>query len=224
MSSCTEKLWSMVPVGAAWTESMKLGGELHEKAREEYLCDLRMKNNELAEQLGLYSMQLHVTLEEMKALQVGGSKVSPPLSPLTLSKQEESARLKQELEAARLQLECYHKKENDELQQDSLAFEIWGSKKQPDATWDPAPSLLDDPILRKPLTVGRVVNELGLRCTAKNVHRLSAHVHQAYIRAHGKPPTPAVYYDNEGLPERVSCYTEEDRDLITEVVTMFGDH
>jgi hypothetical protein len=202
---------------------MRLGGELQEKAREEYLNDIKIKNMQLAEQLGLCSLQFHAAVEETRKLQVGEGSVSPASSPLIAFVQADNGRLEQELELVRAQLERYRKKESDELQQDSLALEIWGYPKQPDSTWDGKPTLLDDPTLRKPLTVGRVVAELGLRCTAKNVHRLSAHVHQAYSRAHGKPPTPSVYYDSDGLPERVSCYTEDDRDLITDVITKFKD-
>lgn len=125
-------------------------------------------------------------------------------------------RMELELVAARERLAHHERMERMEEEQHQLALSIWGARRRPDATWDPAPVLLtpDD----RPLTVGRVVSDLGYRCTSQRVHRISALVQQAYVVAHGRVPIPKIYYDGEGVPERVTSYVESDRGLIEAVV------
>jgi hypothetical protein len=132
------------------------------------------------------------------------------------SGQDKQAALEKELEEARERLACYDRREREEEEQHRLALSIWGARRQPDSTWDPPPVLLskDD----RPLTVGRVVSDLGHRCTSLRVHRISALVQQAYICAHGRVPMPVIYYDSKGVPERVTSYTESDRGLIEAVI------
>lgn len=66
----------------------------------------------------------------------------------------------------------------------------------------------------RPLTVGRVLADLGVVCSPRQAHRLCRSVHDAYIRAHGCSPTPRLYYDEDGTPVRFGCFTEADRDFI----------
>ena len=125
--------------------------------------------------------------------------------------------LESELHEARVKLEAFERLKREEEEQDKLSAAIWGCKRQPDATWDAQPVLLTE--VDKPVTVGRIAGELGVNClTPASVPRLCAQVHQAYVRARGKAPIPVVYYDKDGVPERVSCYTERDRELITGVI------
>lgn len=76
----------------------------------------------------------------------------------------------------------------------------------------------DDSLDYRPLTVGKVISELRLTVSTQELHRLSLHVHHAYARVHGEPPVPRIYYDANGTPERICCYTEADRDLILSVL------
>lgn len=68
----TKQLWSMTstPVGASWTESMKLGAELHSQARDEFMNDVQDKNARLAEQLGICLLRLQMAGESLKLLKV----------------------------------------------------------------------------------------------------------------------------------------------------------
>jgi hypothetical protein len=196
---------------------MQLGAVLHAQAREEYAQEVQRKNAQLSEQLGLCMLQLDLRCEELEAAQVVCC--SPPSSPQLTDKcsQARKAVLEDELKAAREKLEEYERREREELEQDRLAVAIWGCKRQPDATWDTPPTMLSE--VDRPITVNRVAGELGLKCrTPGSAHRLYARVHEAYLRAHGRPPTPMIYYDGDGIPERVSCYTERDRGLILGVL------
>lgn len=75
----------------------------------------------------------------------------------------------------------------------------------------------------RPLRVEQVMSDMGFKRTPRCVHRISALVYEAYSRAHGRDPTPKIYYAPDGTPESVSCYTEEDRDLITAVIAEHGE-
>ncbi len=129
---------------------------------------------------------------------------------------ERCERTEKELAEAQDRLACYEQRDREEEEQHQLALSIWGARRKPDATWDQPAVLLtrDD----RPLTVGRVVSDLGYRCTSQRVHRISALVQQAYVCAHGRVPIPVIYYDSDGIPERVTSYTESDRDLIETVI------
>jgi hypothetical protein len=83
-STTTKQLWSMTsgaPIGASWTESMKLGANLHAQARDEFLADVQDKNARMAEQLGLCLMRLHLAGEAMKKLTVRTCVLSFPTLP-----------------------------------------------------------------------------------------------------------------------------------------------
>jgi hypothetical protein len=141
--------------------------------------------------------------------------LASPLMPH--ARQDKQAALEKELAEARGRLAGYEQREREEEEQHRLALSIWGARRQPDATWDPPPVLLSGKKV-EPLTVGRVVSDLGYRCTSQRVHRISALVQQAYVCAHGRVPVPVIYYDREGVPERVTSYTESDRGLIEAVI------
>ena len=68
----TKQLWSMTsaPIGACWTESMKLGAEFHSHAQDEFLQDVQEKNARLAEQLGICLLRLQLAGESLKLLKV----------------------------------------------------------------------------------------------------------------------------------------------------------
>lgn len=115
----------------------------------------------------------------------------------------------------KVKLDEMYERERAASEQDVLASSIWGQPKQVDASWDPEPVDIFDP---RPLTVGRVVSELGYKRTPQHVHRIGALVHEAYVNAYGRSPFPRVHYAQDGTPESVSCYTEDDRGLITGVI------
>lgn len=66
--------------------------------------------------------------------------------------------------------------------------------------------------------MGKVVADLGFTASTQQLHRLSILVHHAYARLHGDPPIPRIYYDANGTPERLCCYTEAERGLILDVL------
>jgi hypothetical protein len=201
--SCTQQLWAMAPIGAAWTESMQLGAEYQAKAQIEYYRDIEVKNAELSGHLGACVMRMRFQDELVSRLT------------------SEKAGLERELALLRDSLAQCRSAGLDE--QDALAREIWVplTRKQPDATWDQAPVLLSD--VDSPITVGGVASEMGFQCTAWHVHRLSAFVREAYLEQHKRPPVPVVYCDRNSTPDRISCYTERDRELIRGVVARFGE-
>jgi hypothetical protein len=243
-TSCTQKLWAMTPIGAAWTETMQLGACLEAKAREEYVMEVQSKNMQLAEELGMYMLHLQVTGEQLQKVQVAHGSTPPPSPSLMTCWQAElqaarekldgHAQVESELKAklrtheeveselvmVRERLREYERREREEQEQDRLAIAVWGCRRQADASWDAPPVLLTEHAVDKPITIGQIARELGMR---DNMQRLSAHVHQAYMRAHRTPPALVIYYDNEGLPERVSCFTERDRGFITDALKAYTE-
>ena len=210
----TQQLWAMqTPIGAAWTESMQLGCKYHEQARDDFCKDVQAKNACLAEQLGLCAMRLNLLKVNAPAM----THASSPVACDPDRAQEAKLAVERELEEARGQLAVYQQREEGLEEQDRLARSIWGARRLPDATWDLPTEMLCSPDT-KPLTVGRVISNLGYRVTPARVHRICAHVQAAYTRKHGRIPVPVVYYDENGTPDRVSCYTEADRELIAGVV------
>jgi hypothetical protein len=215
----TQQLWSMqTPIGAAWTESMRLGYKYHDQARDEFFKDVQAKNAYLAEQLGVCAMQLNL----LKVIPASSPSAASPVAACDPGcEQEAKLIVERELEEARERLAVYQQREEELDEQDRLARRIWGARRMPDASWD-RPAELVCPARAKPLTVGKIISELGYKATPARVHRVCAHVQEAYTRAHGRVPVPVVYYDETGTPDRVSCYTEDDRELITDVVR--GQH
>ena len=235
-----KQLWTMTPVGAAWTESMELGGQLHGQAIDEFYQELYDSNVKLNGELG--ATRLHLQFARETAEQVRTTNRALLLS----------------LHEAHVELELLRKERAAQAELDRLAVDIWGPVKRskPDGSWDPPPVLLcsttpspsslavktannpgrnhslspsgassnvclnpSDP----PITVGRIAAELGFKSDAMHVHRLGGHVREAFMRAHGKAPEPLVYYNEGGVATRIGCFTERDRELIACVVREHGE-
>jgi len=248
-----KQLWTMTPVGAAWTESMELGGQLHGQAIDEFYQELYDSNVKLNGELG--ATRLHLQFARETAEQVRTTNRALLLS----------------LHEAHVELELLRKERAAQAELDRLAVDIWGPVKRskPDGSWDPPPVLLcsttpspsylavvdskplypttPSPLAVKtannpgrnhhshlssnvclnpsdpPITVGRIAAELGFKSDAMNVHRLGGHVREAFMRAHGKAPEPLVYYNEGGVATRIGCFTERDRELISCVVREHGE-
>ena len=225
-----KQLWTMTPIGAAWTESMQLGGQLHGQAIDEFYQDLYDSNVRLNGELGAAHLRLQFANESVEKMRATNR-------TLLASLQE----AKKELELLRTE-----KEGREELER--LAVDIWGpasKRAKPDGSWDPAPVLLSPepspcrpcrshppshglaPVCINPsdppVTVGRIAAELGYKCDAHHVHLLGGHVREAFMRAHGRAPEPLVYYDDKGVASRIGCFTERDRELISCVVQRFGE-
>lgn len=186
--------------------SMQFASLHQERAEQQFLRD---KNTILAGQLCIKTLELDIAHNRL----------------MELSASIES--LEQRLANAISELQQYRDK--DEAQ-NRMQQEIWGPLKrsEPDGSWNPAPVLLDSPVLRMsaacpgpPITLSQVLRSLGLHYSGRVVRNLGAIVHDAYVSKHGHPPRPIIYYDGEGQAEKVSCYTEEDRNFIEDVVLGF---
>ena len=103
-----------------------------------------------------------------------------------------------------------------EQEQDQLATRIWGRSSECDLVWDKG--VLGEGCEPRPLTVAKVVSDIGLPFSPQQIHRLAILVHRAYIRLHGISPRPRIFYNEDGIPERLCCYTEADRALIMDTV------
>ena len=58
-----KQLWTMTPIGAAWTEGMQLGGQLHGQAIDEFYQDLYDTNLRLNAELGAAKLRLQFARE-----------------------------------------------------------------------------------------------------------------------------------------------------------------
>jgi hypothetical protein len=72
-----------------------------------------------------------------------------------------------------------------------------------------------------------LITESGILAREDVVRMTSAGVHaflvgEAFMRAHGRSPEPHIYYDETGMPVRICCFTERDRELIAGVVSQHG--
>lgn len=89
-------------------------------------------------------------------------------------------------------------------------------------SWDSSPEILRSGMAlsttSSPITLSQVLRGLGFQCSGSDVRRLAAVVHEAFVREYGHPPRPKVYYDNSGQAERLSCFTEDDRDFLERVL------
>ena len=132
--------------------------------------------------------------------------------------QEQKQALVREISALRAEMEARRRWE--EAEQEQLSKDIWNQRKQPDATWDTQAVALSDP---RPLRIEKVLGDLGFKRSGRHVHRISALVYAAYVKHRGIEPRPKIYYGVDGTPESVSCYTEDDRALITTVVIAHGE-
>ena len=223
----------MTPIGAAWTESMQLGGQLHGQAIDEFYQDLYDSNLRLNAELGAAKLRLQFARESVEQVRAT------------------NRTLHASLQAAEKELEEFRKDKEGREELERLSLDIWGPAKRPkpDGSWDPPPVLLTpEPSPSKsainpgrshplspctplvcinpadpPITVGRIAAELGFKCDAPHVHRLGGHVREAFMRAHGRAPEPLVYYDEQGVASRIGCFTERDRELISCVVKQHGE-
>ena len=216
---CPEQLWNFPAIGAAWTESMQLGSAMHTPALQDFCKDLEHKNVQLGNELSITMLQLHIAREDLEKVRAANHD------------------LQRRVDEAEVELALLRKAREERMEQEQLAADIWGPvmKPRPDATWDPPPTLLASEGKRgahplwttgtrdQPLTVGKVAADLGYQCTAQHIHRLGTHVREAFMRANGRAPEPIVFYDRDGMPERVSCFVERDRPLIETVVRKHGE-
>ena len=219
---CSDQLWNFPAIGAAWTESMQLGSALHAPALQDFCKDLERKNLELGRDHSITLLQLHIAREDLEKVRAANRDFD------------------RRLDEAGVELALLRKEREEQLEQDRLAIDIWGPavRPSPDATWDPPPVLLSckssgsnrpHPLWQsgaadRPLTVGRVAADLGYHCTTQHLHSLGSYVREAFMRAHGRVPEPIVFYDRDGMPERVSCFVERDRTLIETVVRAHCEH
>jgi hypothetical protein len=241
LPACTEQLWGMPAIGAAWTESMQLGAALEGKAREELRKEVECKNIELGKELAVTALQLHIARQDLDKARERKKRLRSNLSAVRAEREQltsERDRLTSELDRMRGLEQLYReaqvelallKREREEWrEQDRLAVDIWGPRvrSEPDGSWDPQPVLLfsvPPATGASPVTVGRIAAELGYKCTAQHIHQLGSHVRDAFMRAHGRCPEPRVFYSKDGSAERVGCFTERDRDLIASVIRLHGE-
>lgn len=107
---------------------------------------------------------------------------------------------------------------------DRLAKDIWHTRigAEPDVTWDPPPVLLDGPVdsfvLDQPLTLERVLEDMGYHYSLSDLQKLSVLVYREYVKVHGRAPFPNIYYGQLGQAQGLSGFTEKDRELIVSVV------
>jgi hypothetical protein len=204
-TSCTQQLWAMPPIGAAWTESMHLGAELHDDAKDQYCRDVELNCVRIAQEFSICLQELRIMGDTVCKLRA------------------ENENLEQELSDVRGQLERIQRERKELEEQEALAKSIWGPiARLPDASWDTAPVLLSADPMDQPVSISRITSDLGFKNSAEHIHRLTGFVRQAFSVAKRPLTGPRVYYDSGGIPERLSCYTERDRDIITAVVLQHG--
>lgn len=210
MDGCScEQLWNMSPIaiGAAWTESMKLGAVLNDEARETYCKELETKNAELWKEVSVSHLQLHILREDLGKVRERGRALKLQLDSVT-----------EELQETQAELSLLRREREERLEQERLAIEIWGPRTRPvpDATWDPPPVLLsqDD----QPITVRRVAGDLGVHFSRKELQEVEVRVRDVFLHAHGHAPVLRAFHGPDGASERVGCFTERDRELIASVV------
>lgn len=228
-SSCTEQLWSMAqPVDAPW-----MCNQMREDvvASERYAREVENKNIELNRELGVFLLQMHIAREDVERARAERAELEQRLEAEMRESRELLSEVQaktRELQDLRVELALLRSERELQEQQDQLAVEIWGpsNRRQPDATWDPPPVLLFSRSKEgwdTPLSIGRVAADLGYKCGAQQVLHLGVHVREAFLRAHGRLPTPRIFYDKHGSPHRVGCFTEQDRELLAAIVRRHGE-
>lgn len=233
--SCTEQLWGLHPSwNAPWMETA-----LQEEVRDgkRYRLELESKNIQLNRELGILLLQMHIAREDLERVRREKRELEVKLEEslretqgLLASRAELCSQLAadtRDLQDLRVQLALLRSEREEREAQERLATEIWGScnPRKPDASWDPPAVLLfaRKPDSERPLSVGRVAADIGFKSSAQHVHRLGGYVRDAFMRAHGRAPEPRVFYDKDGTPDRVACFTERDRELIAAVVRKHGE-
>ena len=233
-TTCTEQLWGMPAIGAAWTESMQLGAALEGRARDELCKEVEFKNIELGKELAVTMLQLHIARNDLEKARERKKRLRSNLSAVRAERDQLTSELdrmrgvEQLYKEAQVELALLRQEREEWQEQDRLAVDIWGQKvrSEPDGSWDPQPVLLfsaPPATSASPVTLGRIAAELGYKCTAQHLHQLGSHVRDAFMKAHGRCPEPRVFYNKEGSAERVGCFTEGDRDLIASVIRLHGE-
>lgn len=185
--------------------SMHFAREYQDNAEKQFLLD---KNTILTGQLCIKTLELdiaHNNIQELRAC--------------IQSLEDKNSLLTSELKQFR----------DKEEAQARLSQEIWTPVERkiqaPSSTsaWNPSPEFLDNPAVRTgtspPITLSQVLRGLGYQCSGTDLRKLAAMVHEAFQLKHGHPPRPMIYYDDEGQAERLSCFTEDDRGFLEEVLT-----
>lgn len=223
LPSCTEQLWSMTPpFDAPWTH----GDNEDSRAKE-----MEAKNIELNRSLGLLLLQIHIAREDLERVRAERAELQERLEAEMRESRELLSELRdkgRELQDLRVELALLRSEREELKEQELLAVEIWGpsNRRQPDATWDPPAVLLfhqPKPASDAPLSIGKVASDLGFKHGAQQLHHLGAHVREAFMRAHGKAPEPRVFFDKNGTPDRIGCFTERDREFLEAVVRRYGE-
>lgn len=184
--------------------SMRFAGRYQSAAENQFLLD---KNTILSGQLCVKTLELDIARNEVKALQ-------------------ERVRCLEE-QAALLTGELKQYKDKDEAQA-RLSREIWTPIRDnqdvvEEPAWDASSEFQQQqPALTTsaaPITLSQVLRQLGFQYSGTDIRKLAAVVHDAFLRRYGHPPRPMVYYNSEGQAERLSCFTEDDRVFLEEVIT-----
>lgn len=213
---------------APWTD---LQVEEDLRKNERFQFELRSKNIELNRELGVLLLQMHIGREDLEKMRAEKRELEARLEVAVRDLHDSSSLLeekKRELQELRMELALLRSEREEQQEQEQLAVEIWGpaSRRQPDATWDPPAVLLFSQGKREkdlPLTVGRVAADIGVKCSAQSLHRLGSHVRDAFMRAHGRAPEPRVFYNGNGVADKIGCFTERDRELIAAVLRAHGE-
>jgi hypothetical protein len=196
LPACTQPTHVVLPVPGVQTEQ-------HLRNLVAYLMN---KNKELGTQLGVCVHQLQISIRQQQMLERANHELSGQLM---------ASRAK--------------------LQQEEIARDIWTPMPAGIKRGCPDPMLIpvdagedhlylgeDDPMDR-PLTVKRVAEENGFKCSKKDLYQLSGHIYAGFLNTRGKPPTIRVVHDKDGMPSSLGCFVERDRGLILAVLDKFGE-
>jgi len=193
------------------------------RAHKDALAGLRIECQAYEQRLDRLQAVAKAQEEDIKVLMDLYGSTNLSAMRAELEELRSARRREQEVEALKAELEQLRKEKLERDEQDRLAVEVWGpaTRSQPDATWDPAPVLLTDEPLDRPLTIGGMAAELGLKCDVREIHDLGLHVWEVFTRENGRMPTPRIFYLKDGQGERVSCFTERDRGLLTRAIRAY---
>lgn len=199
----------LIPTGFPSDPNMQTAAVLQREAEREYVNDTFAENRELHLKLRLGNFALEVSKNSIEKLK------------------EKVASLETELDLCKKRLEEFERKE---AAHDRICQDIWGPIRRGErdtSMWDPLPCLLDSPVstdyMNRPLILTHVAEEMGYKCnTPSDLRRLTTSVYDAYTRVHGYAPSPKIWYDVDGNPQRLCCFTQRDKDLVMSVIAKEG--